>query len=105
MVIAENDGVVTLTLYRDLTTTELGERSYLKALLLAINKQGVSGTTTLVIEITKPESIAVPQFEKSVYYGLLDSNRMLTFEDVRVVPATFTNDVTLTLNDGKCAQI
>lgn len=95
-----------MTLSRDLTDAELRLKPYLKARLVATDAADntISGTTIIIIDVAQPSPIAKPQFLQDVYHGYLDAELMLTFEDVRILSDTFTDDVTLTLRDDDSAM-
>lgn len=91
------DNVATLSLTRPLNDDELRQKTHLKALLIATNVQGITGTALIIVEITTPAAIPLPQFVQDVYRGSLDSNLALTFEPVSIVADTFAADVKLEL--------
>lgn len=95
-----------MTISRTLTDAELRLKPYLKARLVATNTADntISGTTVIIIDVAQPLPISPPQFAQNVYRGYLDAELMLTFEDVRILSDTFTDDVTLALRDDDFAM-
>lgn len=94
------DNVVTIALRTPLTEADVRGKMFIGCILRASRPAIGVGLTAIVIEM--PAQAVAPktlQFVQSVYRGVLDADLKLTFEDVRVVPETFDDDVQLSLID------
>lgn len=98
--ITSEANVVTVTLRRSLTDADIAGQSYLKCSLLAsINDQQMATTTILIdFPIVSKAEPQVPEFEKLMYSGKLDSGRHLQLETVLLKSATYSADLEFTLD-------
>lgn len=95
--------VISVTLLRPLTDTDIEGRSFLTTNLIA-NKPNVgSDTTVLLVNIDIPVTTPspVPQFEKPMFRGSLSESKQLSMEVIALTTNTFTQSITFTHEGGK----
>lgn len=103
---ANESNIITVSLAGLLTSEDVDGRAFLITSIIANRPDVGSGFAFINIDVPPPviePEIPIPAFEQNVFRGLIDENRVLTFEDVIVNASTYSNDLTFECIGGDAA--
>lgn len=97
---------ITIQLARPLTEDDLVGRTFFMTILIANRPEVGSGYTFLYFDLPpKIPAPLVPLFEKPIFRGDIDLDRVLTMESVIVDQTTYSEDIEYKLETGQLLRL